>query len=168
MAFSTFSEVVPSLGGYALTCNAQMPKSLGYSRRMGKPTPKVILAENLTKLMIHRGFVKPDGTPNQNRLFLAFKERNIQADQTTVGRILNQTSSVTLDKLEGIAQFFGLELWQITMPGLDPDNLPVQPLSFAEREAVRKLVALQSINVDGFQYPSSNAPPPQLANSKSH
>lgn len=153
MFASVVNSYVPILGEYALVRNAQMPNFLVQSARMNKPRSKVILSENLRSLMLRHGFVKKDGSPNQNALAKALKERNIQCDQTTIGRILNEGQSPTVDKLEGLADFFGLELWQMTTPGLDPKNLPVQAMSSSERDAVKTLAALHTIDTDGFCYP---------------
>jgi transcriptional regulator with XRE-family HTH domain len=46
-------------------------------------------------------------------------------DQRTVGRILNREHAPTLPQLDGLARAFGLEPWQLLVPGFDPLDMPV-------------------------------------------
>lgn len=47
-----------------------------------------------------------------------------KVDQKTVSRILHKTNEPSLDKLERIAAVFGLEPWQMLVPGLQAGMRP--------------------------------------------
>lgn len=54
--------------------------------------------------------------------------------QATIGRILRQETSATIETVADLAHAFGLESWQLMVAGMDPDNPPVLvPISKAER-----------------------------------
>lgn len=60
-------------------------------------------------------------------------------DQKTIWRIRKQEQSPTLDKLSAIASAFGLEVWQILIPGLDPSNPPVFVMSSTEQSLYNRM-----------------------------
>lgn len=53
--------------------------------------------------------------------------------EATIERMLKGTASVQIDSIEAVANGFGLQAWQILVPGLDPTNPPVY-LTPAERD----------------------------------
>jgi transcriptional regulator with XRE-family HTH domain len=75
---------------------------------------------------------------NLARLIAASGELDSQAkvatkakvDQKTVNRIANMLNEPSLDKVEKIAKAFGLEAWQLLVPGLAPGQTP----ELAQRE----------------------------------
>lgn len=55
--------------------------------------------------------------------------------QRTLGRIVNEEVSATLEQMGKIAQGLDLELWQLLVPVMDPRNPPVlAPASEKERQ----------------------------------
>jgi transcriptional regulator with XRE-family HTH domain len=65
--------------------------------------------------------------------------RRAHCDQRTIGRILSMDMSPTADMLDRIAQVFGLEAWQMMVPGLDPTNPPVNHFSEEEKRFYDRL-----------------------------
>lgn len=91
-----------------------------------------IIAENIASLM-----AASVGLRTQQALGKA-----CGIDQRTIGRILNQEHSPSIDKLQLIADAFGIQTWQLLIPRLDPKNLPVCELTQVEVELYRKLRTL--------------------------
>jgi transcriptional regulator with XRE-family HTH domain len=60
-------------------------------------------------------------------------------DQKTIWRIRHSEQSPTIDKLETIAQAFGLRAWQLLIPNLDPRNPPVFVMTDTERDLYQRL-----------------------------
>ncbi len=56
----------------------------------------------------------------------------------TVGRIRNAEVSATLDSVAALAEAFGLEPWQLLVPGLDPDAPPALHPTGVPKEALYK------------------------------
>jgi transcriptional regulator with XRE-family HTH domain len=63
-------------------------------------------------------------------------------DQTTVGRMKRGSHSPQLKHVEAVAAAFGLQAWQLLVPGLDPKNPPVCELTTIEKELYDKLRGL--------------------------
>ena len=63
-------------------------------------------------------------------------------DQRTVGRILKAEHSPSMDKVQAIADAFGIMPWQLLVPDLDPKNLPACDLTSVEVELYKKLRSL--------------------------
>jgi transcriptional regulator with XRE-family HTH domain len=83
------------------------------------------LWKNISALM-----VKHWGDENLNRL-----ARECKFGPGTAARIKEQKTSVGLETLDKIADHFNLAVWQLLVPGLDPENPPaIQPISAAERK----------------------------------
>lgn len=146
---AAFFDRASILGVSALFCKAQTPKVLQHSQEMTRPTPKVILAENLAGLMKHHGFVKKSGEPNQSELARKLGGR---PDQTTIGRILRGEMSPTMDVLHDLSKAFDLHEWQLMVPYLDPSNPPVQVMSQFERDFYARLEDIKRQALDGFKY----------------
>jgi transcriptional regulator with XRE-family HTH domain len=62
-----------------------------------------------------------------------------KVDQKTIWRIRHREQSPTIDKLETIAQEFGLHAWQLLIPNLDPRNPPVFVMTDTERDLYQRL-----------------------------
>lgn len=61
----------------------------------------------------------------------------------TVSRLKACETSVGLDVLERVASVFGLQPWQLLVPGLDPANPPtLQPVTPEERQLYERLRAV--------------------------
>lgn len=56
-------------------------------------------------------------------------------------RIKAQQTSVGLEIVDKIASLFGVETWQLFVPGFDPKNLPaLAPLTEAERDFYHRML----------------------------
>ena len=78
-------------------------------------TPRAVLAINLKALM------KIKGGPNSQS---ALGKKSGVA-QATIGRILNEESAASIETVDDLARAYGLEGWQLLVPGMDPTNAPV-------------------------------------------
>lgn len=90
--------------------------------------PSSVLVQNLQACMAsNRGPTTQDGIPG--------------VAQATIGRILKgESKAARLDTIAKIAKAYGLEPWQMLVPGMDPGNPPVlQPLTKAERALYAQL-----------------------------
>lgn len=89
-------------------------------------TPRAVLQQNLKSLMGTKG-----GPTSQGELF-----RKSGVAQATIGRILaDGGENARIETVSKIAKAYGLEGWQLMIPGMDPANPPVlQPVSKEERE----------------------------------
>lgn len=85
-----------------------------------KKSSKEVLAENLAKLMHQAG----QHALNQKEVGL-----RARCNQRTIGRVLNQEQAATVELLDGLAAAFGIQAWQLLVPDLDPQNLPVQSVT---------------------------------------
>jgi transcriptional regulator with XRE-family HTH domain len=140
-----FFDSSPMLGVSAYDCKAHMPSERMHTQNMD--TARKIVATNLSALMVSAGMVLKNGDPNQSAL-----ARVSGADQRTVGRILAQEQSATVDMLEVLAKPFSLDPWQLLIPGLDPHNPPVFVISEAERAFYRKLEELRTVEPPVAKY----------------
>lgn len=92
---------------------------------MGQIDTNATLWQNLCSLMVRHW-----DEVNVNRL-----ARECKVGPATIMRIKEQKTSVGLEVLEKLADHFGLAVWQLLVPGLDPHNPPaLQPVSEAERK----------------------------------
>ena len=81
---------------------------------------KQILWENLRALMIERY-----GKENLSLTSKDAKTKGLVISLGSLARIKAQETAVGLDVIDSIAQFFGLQSWQILIEHLDPKNPPV-------------------------------------------
>jgi hypothetical protein len=88
---------------------------------------KRVLAENVNRLMVFHW-----GKVNKSRLRRAAAELDPatggvlkEAGQGTYDRLLDETKDVGIDVLRRIAGAFGLEVWHLLVPALDPAKPPV-------------------------------------------
>lgn len=88
------------------------------------------LVANLAALMAHRGI------SSDAQVGAMAKPK---MDQKTVWRIRNKEQSPTLEKLSALAAAFGLDVWQILIPGLDPSNPPVFVMSSTEQRFYERM-----------------------------
>lgn len=99
---------------------------------MGEGTLKSVLWANVQALMVHKY-----GTENLTRLAAEAK-----IGPGTVTRIKKADTSVGLDVLEKLSKTFGVEPWQLLVPGMEPENPPVlQPVTKAERDLYAKILS---------------------------
>ncbi len=88
------------------------------------------VAENLQKLMDEHVELR-----TQSAL-----ARRSKVPQRTIGRIVNQEVTASLEVLESLAKPFDLQPWQLLVPGLDPKNPPVLRFASAAEEALYKRI----------------------------
>ena len=109
-----------------------------YPVGMAPVDSKTVLWNNVSALMRKRW--------NCENLSKLAREAGIGPGSAT--RIKEQRTSVGLDVLEKVAACFDLEPWQLLVANLDPDDLPIAPLTQNEaakiermREAAKQLAA---------------------------
>lgn len=97
-------------------------------------TPRVVLAINLRALM-----ASGRGPRSQNGL-----REKAGVAQATIGRILSaRGENARIETVERLARAYGLEGWQLMIPGMDPANPPVlQPITKEERALYDRLKAV--------------------------
>lgn len=95
--------------------------------------PRAVLRQNVAALL------KVKGGPN-NPTALGKKAG---VGQATVERILSDEGvNARIETIEKIASVYGLEAWQLLVPGMNPGNPPVLvPISKAERALYESLRA---------------------------
>lgn len=116
-----------SLGASAFLCKAQMPSGDRHIEQMLGAAHNTLVA-NIEALMRH------DKITSDAQL-----GKKAGIDQKTVWRIRKKEQSPTLDKLTSLARCFGLEVWQLLIPGLDPANPPVFVMSHTEQNLYNRL-----------------------------
>lgn len=76
-----------------------------------------ILAANLGALMAAHPELR-----TQAAVAAATRKAGLKIDQKTVSRILKADHAVQIDTLQAIAAAFGIEPYQLLVPGLNPTN----------------------------------------------
>jgi len=76
--------------------------------------PRKVLAENLRRLM--------DAKPDLETIKKVTARGG--GSNGTVGRMLQGDTAARIDAVEEVARVFGLQAWQLLVPGLDPDHPP--------------------------------------------
>lgn len=99
-------------------------------------TPRAVLRTNLKALMAK---ALREGNPDLGRQIRLGKKARV--GQATIGRILSDEGEDSgVETVAKLAGAFGLEPWQLMVPGMDPGNPPVlQPVTKAEKELYRRL-----------------------------
>lgn len=123
-----------SLTAEGLACQPQLVCQPRQNRAVDKSDfkPRAILAQNLKALMGN-----PNGPNSQSEL-----KRRSGVSQATIGRILRKEAAATVETLAALAGAYGLEGWQLMVPGMHPTNPPVlQPVSPQERALYERLRA---------------------------
>lgn len=118
-----------SLGISALEVKAPMPRSFCDDAAMQEESAGSALSENLKALM------KADKQLTSD----AKVAKKAGIDQKTVWRMVNEANSASIKSVSRVAAAFGLSAWQILVPGLDPNNLPVVTMTEAERAFYARL-----------------------------
>ncbi|HEY6020656.1 MAG TPA: helix-turn-helix transcriptional regulator [Candidatus Paceibacterota bacterium] len=96
------------LGTFPFTVKASVPKTKeGYEMRE-------IVAQNIQALMNYHGMTAD-----------AQLAQAAGIDQKTIWRMRRMDQSSNVDKLESIANVFGLKAWQLLIPHIDPAHPPV-------------------------------------------
>jgi hypothetical protein len=99
---------------------------------------RTTLAANLKALM--RASQLYGSTPAIER---RTAELGCKVGKSTVDRALREETTLNLDYLEAVAAVFGLDPWQLLVPGLNPDNAPVlRTVGAAEEVLYAKMRAL--------------------------
>jgi hypothetical protein len=98
-----------------------------------KRDPITVLRSNVEALLIHAKYVKKDGTPNWHAFVKASK-----LPAGNVQRISEAQTSIGIALVGKVAACFGLEAWQLLLPGLDPSNPPVFVMTESERSLYRR------------------------------
>jgi hypothetical protein len=102
---------------------------------MAKTPSKELLWENLKTLMLHHW-----QEINLNRL-----AREAKIGAASAMRIKESRTSVGLDIVDSVAGVFGLRAWQLLLPDLDPQNVPVTMVSDAEKRLYEKYNKVRTI-----------------------
>jgi hypothetical protein len=93
---------------------------------------KKVLWDNISALMEHHW-------QGENLTRLA---READIGPGTATRIKKQKTSVGIDVVERLSRLFGLEPWQLLVPGFDAFNPPVlMPMSQRERDFYNRVLA---------------------------
>jgi transcriptional regulator with XRE-family HTH domain len=101
-----------------------MPRDAQKDEELLASSTAKVLGDNLRALMA----ANPELGSNPK---LAAKTR---LGTGTISRMKNGAVDANLDTLERIAAAFGVEPWQLLVPGIEPGNLPtLQPISEQER-----------------------------------
>lgn len=102
---------------------------------------RYVIAENLESL-------KKWHTDHGNTLTSARAiARAANLSKNTVTQLLDPRKAVgerypTVDTLEAVAAVFDLQAWQLLIPGIDPTNPPVLPVTAAERDLTERFKTL--------------------------
>lgn len=111
-----------------------------------------VLAENLKALM--------EQSPHLDRLPKITEASNRALTNGTLDRIRRAESDTDLGKLELLAAVFGLEPWQMLVPGLDPQAPP----SLTGSDLLQQIQAL--VSDKGLSHPLVERPVPQNVTKK--
>lgn len=98
--------------------------------------PRAVLRRNLKALMDKAA---KDGNAELSKQIRLGKKAGV--GQATIGRILSpQGEDSGVETVAKLAKAFGLEGWQLMVPGMDPSNPPVlQPVSKEEQALYSRL-----------------------------
>lgn len=77
------------------------------------------------------------GEENLNRL-----SREAGIGPATAARLKAQETSVGIEVLDKLSKAFGVDTWQLLVPGMDPEQMPVlTPMSKSERDFLARLMS---------------------------
>lgn len=99
---------------FGSSCQPHSVEMMDYRIRMTSTDSKTVLWKNVQELM-----KKHYGEENQTRL-----AKDVGFGAGTAIRLKAGKTSVGVDIIDRLAQFFGLEPWQLLVPGLKPEALP--------------------------------------------
>jgi len=99
-------------------------------------TPRTILSDNVRALL--KSKTGPNSQPKLEEKTKKFVSQN------TISRIVSEPGENTsLENIAAIAAAYGLEAWQLLVPGMDPNNPPaLAAVTKAEKELWAKLRGL--------------------------
>ena len=96
------------------------------------PYPSAVSAIDSRKVLWANVLALMEARWERENLTRLAREADIGPGSAT--RLKQQQTSVGLELVDKIAALFGLETWQLLVPGFDPNNPPtLQPMSEAER-----------------------------------
>lgn len=134
------------LGTNALQVKAHMPVCCGQdclvpAKTHSKPSLALeVLAENLEALRIAARDLNTQPKIAKKAGF----------DQKTAWRIFNKVNEPTLEQLSKFAKAFGLQPWQLLVPGLDPINPPALALPAAGTQTLYADLRRTKKSIDGL------------------
>lgn len=110
--------------------SARMPNKSGKATELPASRAARLLAQNIDRLMAS----DPDLSSNPK---LSLKTK---LTTSTLSRIRNAKVEATVGSVEAIAKAFGIEPWELLVPGFNPKNRPtLQPISEQERKLYQRL-----------------------------
>ena len=118
------------------------PSVCGIISGMKKPHAIDVVAENLRRLR--------ERYPELSTQKVLASRSGV--GEGTIGRITRKEAACGIDSLEAIAGAFGLEAWQMLIPGLDPDSPPSLGTSQTE-QAILKTVQVLQAQLDALKKP---------------
>lgn len=116
--------------------------SVGFYGLMEHMDTREILAANLA--LLRQKYPQFSSAPALERATARLEEnkQGKRVGRTTVQRMLDGTTPVNIDYIESVARVFGLDAWQLLVPGMSPKHPPVlRSVGPAEDEIYRKLEA---------------------------
>lgn len=111
-----------------------------------------ILWANVSALMRHKY-----GKENLTRL-----AADCKLGPGTASRIKEQKTSVGIDVVETIARKFGIDAWQLLVPGMEADNPPVIANASAEHQRLIARLRQTKEAIDGVLRAEGNTRPADL------
>ena len=94
---------------------------------MTTTTSRDILAENLRRFRDAEGL--------STRAWALSRELDVKL----IERLMKNSHSVSLDKLEEVAKACGLEAWHLLIPGVEPGDPPDAPITTEDRALLGRL-----------------------------
>lgn len=116
--------------------------NVGYYGLTEHMDTREILSANLAAL--RQKYPQFSSAPALERATATLEEnkQGKRVGRTTVQRMFDGTTPVNLDYVESVARVFGLDAWQLLVPGMNPKHPPVlRSVGPAEDEIYRKLEA---------------------------
>ncbi len=93
-----------------------------------------ILADNITRM------ISRDGGPVRGKVSKWAKDNGLQQKQ--IDRLIKKEVSATVDTLDEIAAAIGCQPWQLLVPNMQIDQLPMLVMGQAERELYERIKQL--------------------------
>ena len=129
--------MAPSLGILVHRVKAHVSTARRQNCLVRSDPVQTILAANVRALMQANPSLKTQGAVAD-----ATRRAGLAIDQKTVGRVLKASHAVQLDTVQALAAAFGVEPYQLLIPGLDPKNPQIlRALSKAEENLYKALEA---------------------------
>lgn len=136
--FLSYTKVAPCQDGASpsrpLSSHFPTNGSLKYKWHM-HPVPT--LANNLKALMV---YACDQGHPRLASVKGLAAASGIS--RAGIDNVLHSRKAATLDTIEALAGAYGLQAWQLLVPGLDPANPPVVTVTEEEKELYKRIRAV--------------------------